>query len=456
MQSQKGNILIVDDNKSILSTLEILLSSEFQIVTTLSNPSLIPSELRKKDYNLVILDMNFSAGISTGNEGIYWLGRIKETNPEISVVMITAYGDIGLAVKALKEGASDFILKPWDNNKLVATLKLAIQLNQSRKEVRQLKERESVLKKEINREQRYIIGSSPQLLKILNLVRKVAKTEANVLITGENGTGKELIAQEIHRQSDRASEILVSVDVGSLSETLFESELFGHVKGAFTDAHENRQGKFETAQKGTLFLDEIGNLSFHLQAKLLAVIENRQFSRIGSNQVIPTDIRLICATNRNPENMVQSGLFREDLLYRINTIQIELPPLRDRGNDIFVLSEFFLKKYVHKYNKPNLKINQKAHEKLLGYSWPGNIRELQHTIEKAVILCDSDIIKPEDLYLKNLSQLNLSQPFTTLQEMESLMIQQALDKNNGNFTAAADQLGITRQTLYNRIKKTER
>jgi transcriptional regulator with PAS, ATPase and Fis domain len=333
-------------------------------------------------------------------------------------------------------------------------LKLAIQLNLSKKEVRHLKERETGLKDEINRDQRFIIGSSPQLMGVLNMVRKVARTDANVLITGENGTGKELIAQEIHRLSARAKEVLVSVDMGALSETLFESELFGHVKGAFTDARENRQGKFEIADKGTLFLDEIGNLSFHLQAKLLAVIENRQFSKIGSNQLIPTDIRLICATNRNLENMVHEGLFREDLLYRINTIQIELPPLRDRGNDIFILAEFFLKKYAYKYNKPSLKINQHAHDKLLKYSWPGNIRELQHTIEKAVILSESTILKPDDLYLKNNNSISSYNSFSTLQEMEKKMIQQALENNNGNFTAAADQLGITRQTLYNRFKKS--
>jgi DNA-binding NtrC family response regulator len=369
--------------------------------------------------------------------------------------MITAYGDIDTAVKALKSGASDFILKPWDNEKLLATLKLAIQLNVSKTEVRQLKERETELKKEINRDQRFIIGSSPQLTGVLNMVRKVAKTDANVLITGENGTGKELIAQEIHRLSTRTKEVLVSVDMGALSETLFESELFGHVKGAFTDARENRQGKFEIADKGTLFLDEIGNLSFHLQAKLLTVIENRKFSRIGSNQLIPTDIRLICATNRNLESMVHEGLFREDLLYRINTIQIELPPLRDRVNDIFILAEFFLKKYAYKYNKPNLKINQTAHEKLLKYSWPGNIRELQHTIEKAVILSESTVLKPDDFYLRHTGSVNSTSSFTTLEEMEKQMIQQTLEKNNGNFTAAAEQLGITRQTLYNRFKKSE-
>ncbi len=452
MQTPKGNILIVDDNKSILSTLEILLSPVFQTVTALSNPNQISAELSGKDYNLVILDMNFKAGVNTGNEGIFWLNRIKETNPDISVVMITAYGDIDTAVRALKAGASDFILKPWDNEKLLATLKLAIQLNLSKKEVKDLKEREKELKKEINRGQRYIIGSSPQIMSVLNLVRKVAKTDANVLITGENGTGKELIAQEIHHMSPRAGEILVSVDIGSLSETLFESELFGHVKGSFTDAHENHQGKFEIADKGTLFLDEIGNLSFHLQAKLLAAIENRQIARLGSNQLIPTDIRLICATNRNLESMVKEGLFREDLLYRINTINIELPPLRERGTDIIILAEFFLKKYTFKYKKPDIRLNRQAVDKLLNYSWPGNIRELQHTIEKAVILSESSVLKPEDLYLKPPSMVNTVDSFTTLEEMERQMIHQAIENNNGNYTAAADQLGITRQTLYNRLK----
>jgi DNA-binding NtrC family response regulator len=454
MQNQKGNILVVDDNKSILSTLEILLAPEFQSITTISNPNQISTEIRKKEYNLVILDMNFQSGVNTGNEGIYWLGRIKETNPDISVVMITAYGDIDIAVKALKAGASDFILKPWDNEKLIATLKLAIQLNLSKKEVKHLKERENELKKEINRDYKFIIGTSPQLMNVLNLVRKVARTDANILITGENGTGKELIAQEIHRMSNRAGEVLVSVDMGALSETLFESELFGHVKGAFTDAHDNRQGKFEIADKGTLFLDEIGNLSFHLQAKLLSAIENKQISRIGSNQLIHTDIRLICATNRNLENMVGNGLFREDLLYRINTIHIELPPLRERENDILVLADFFLKKYAFKYNKPNLKINQQTNDKLLKYPWPGNIRELQHTIEKAVILSETSIIKPEDIYLRHTSSMKSNDSVTTLGEMEKQMIHQALEKNNGNFTAAADQLGVTRQTLYNKLKKS--
>ena len=450
----KGNVLIVDDNKSILSALEILLSPEFQSITTLSDPNQIPSELRRNEYNLAILDMNFKAGINTGNEGIYWLTRIKETNPEISVVMITAYGDVELTVKALKAGATDFVLKPWDNAKLLATLKSALQLNLSKKEVSQLKEKEKGLKSEINREQKFIVGSSPQLMNVLSLVRKVAKTEANVLITGENGSGKELIAQEIHRLSGRSSEILVSVDMGAITETLFESELFGHVKGAFTDARESRPGKFEVADKGSLFLDEIGNLSFHLQAKLLAAIQNRQISRIGSNQTVPVDIRLICATNKNLESMVREGLFREDLLYRINTIQIEVPPLRERGTDILVLADFFLKKYSSKYNKPNLKINQQAQDKLLGYLWPGNIRELQHTIEKAVILSDNHVLKPEDFFMRPVASGKNITPEITLEEMERRMINLAIEKNNGNLSAAAEQLGITRQTLYNKIKKS--
>lgn len=449
----KGNILIVDDNKSILSALEILLAPEFQTVTTFSDPNQILYELSKQEYNLVILDMNFNAGVNTGNEGIYWLGRIKEIHPEISVVMITAYGDIELAVKALKMGATDFFLKPWDNSKLLATLKSAIQLNWSKKEVSLLREKEKGLKSEMNREQKYIIGTSPQLMQVLRMVRKVARTDANVLITGENGTGKELIAHEIHRLSDRSDEVMISIDMGSVAETLFESELFGHVKGAFTDARDNRPGKFEVADKGTLFLDEIGNLPYHLQSKLLAVVQNRTITRIGSNKSVPVDIRLICATNKNLERMVGEGLFREDLLYRINTIQIEVPPLRERGNDILVLTDFFLKKYSSKYNKTNLKINHQAQEKLVRYTWPGNIRELQHTIEKAVILSESNILKAEDFFMKPVMQGKTSDSDMTLEEMEKRMIRQSIEKNNGNLSAAADQLGITRQTLYNKIRK---
>jgi DNA-binding NtrC family response regulator len=449
----QGKILIVDDNKSILSTLELFLGPEFHTVHTLLDPNRIPSELRKLDYNLVILDMNFNSGINNGNEGIYWLNRIKSAYPDLSVVMITAYGDVELTVKALKAGATDFVLKPWVNAKLLATVKSALQLNLSKKEVHQLKEKEKGLINEIKSDQKLLIGSSPRLMKVLDMVRKVAKTDANVVITGENGTGKELIAHEIHRHSRRSAEVMVNVDMGAITETLFESELFGHVKGAFTDARENRPGKFEIADKGTLFLDEIGNLSFHLQAKLLAAVQNRQISRIGSNQVIPIDIRLICATNKDLHEMVRNGLFREDLLYRINTVQIEIPPLRERGNDILLLTDYFLKKFSTKYNKPHLKCNQSAQDRLMSYAWPGNVRELQHTIEKAVIMSDNDILKPEDFFMRStISEINLNQSLT-LEEMEKHMISLAMDKNNGNLSATAEQLGITRQTLYNKIKK---
>jgi DNA-binding NtrC family response regulator len=452
MSAQNGNILIVDDNESILSTLKILLTPQFQNVVTLSDPGRLLTEMGKKDFSAVILDMNFKAGVNSGNEGIYWLSRIKEAYPEMSVIMMTAYGDIEVAVKALKAGAADFVMKPWDNEKLVATIRMAVQLNLSKKEVIQLKERESGLKKELNREQKYIIGSSPAIISVLNMARKVAKTDANVLITGENGTGKDLLAQEIHRLSARSAEVFVRVDVGSLSESLFESELFGHAKGAFTDAHDSRQGKFEVANKGTLFLDEIANISISQQSKLLAAIENRTIVRVGSNQPVTIDLRLICATNRNIENLVSEGLFREDLLYRINTIHISLPPLRERGNDILVLVDFFLNKYTSKYKKHEIRINKQAADKLLNYSWPGNVRELQHTIEKAVILSDSSVLKPEDIYLKTPPLMGTSLPFATLEEMEDEMIRQALEKNNGNLTAAATQLGITRQTLYNKFK----
>ncbi len=449
----KGNILIVDDNKSVLSALDILLSSEYDKVQCLSNPNLLISELRKNRYHLVLLDMNFKAGVNTGNEGIYWLQQIRENHPDISVVLITAYGDVELAVKALKSGATDFILKPWENTKLLATVRSAVQLSMSKEEVSDLKLKEKELKKVINQEEKYIIGSSPELMHVLKIVRKVAKTDTNILITGENGTGKELIAREIHRLSNRSNEMMVSVDMGAVSESLFEAELFGHVKGAFTDARESRAGKFEVANKGTLFLDEIGNLSFHLQAKLLAALQNREVTRIGSNQPIPIDIRLICATNKNLPELVVKGLFREDLLYRINTIQIEIPPLRERGNDILVLADFFLKKYAYKYDKPSLKLNNQAQEKLLKYHWPGNIRELEHSIEKAVILSENNVLKSEDFFLKPVSGVRTDADTLKLEEMEKRLITTALEKNPGNISAAAEELGITRQTLYNKMKK---
>ncbi|HPT02208.1 MAG TPA: sigma-54 dependent transcriptional regulator [Bacteroidales bacterium] len=449
----KSRVLIVDDNKSIVTALEILLIPEFDHVRGITNPNLILTELRNCNYNLVILDMNFKAGNNSGNEGLYWLGRILEANPDISVVLITAYKDVEVAVEALKRGATDFILKPWENSKLLATLKAAVQLNHSRQEVMQLKQKENFLKQEINKTQPAIMGNSPKLMQVLNIVRKVARTNANILITGENGTGKELIAKEIHRLSERSNELLVNVDMGAVSETLFESELFGHVKGSFTDARENRAGKFETANRGTLFLDEIGNLSLHLQAKLLSALQNREVMRVGSDRPIAVDIRLISATNKNLQQMVSDGLFREDLLYRINTIQIEVPPLRERDEDIILLAEYFIRKYASKYEKANLKINSNAREKLLKYSWPGNVRELDHTIEKAVILSDSNILKPEDFFLQQTSVFRPDEAASSLEEMEKHFIRTVMQKNNGNLSATAGQLGVTRQTLYNKIKK---
>lgn len=449
----KGNILIVDDNKSVLSSLEFLLSPEFDRVDCLSSPNQLISELRKNQYDLVLLDMTFKAGVNTGNEGIFWLSQIRESHPDISVVLITAHGDVDLAVKALKAGATDFVLKPWENAKLLATIQSAVQLSMSREEVKSLKQNERDLKKAIGRDQNPIIGSSSELVHVLNRISKVAQTDTNVLITGENGTGKELIAREIHRQSNRSNEMMVSVDMGTTSETLFESELFGHVKGAFTDARDNRAGKFEIANKGTLFLDEIANLSFHLQAKLLAVLQNGEITRMGSNQPVAADIRLICATNKNLPELVAKGLFREDLLSCINTIQVEVPPLRDRGTDILSLADFFLRKYGWKYNKPTLKLNSQAQEKLLKYNWPGNIRELEHSIEKAVILSDNQVLNADDFFLRPVTGTRTEFDTLRIEDMEKRLIQTALEKTPNNISATADKLGITRQTLYNKMKK---
>ena len=451
--STKGKLLIVDDNKSILSALEILLQDEFDEVKTIANPNKLPSLIESNEFDLVLLDMNFSAGVNTGNEGLYWLSRIREIRPEIEVVLFTAYGDVELAVKALKQGAADFVLKPWDNEKLKATLRNVYKLRESRKEIKNLKRKESALKSEINRENYFIVAQSPQMQEVLSLVQKVAKTDANVLITGDNGTGKELIARELHRLSRRADEILVSVDMGAISETLFESELFGHKKGAFTDAREDRTGKIENANNGTLFLDEIGNLPFHLQPKLLSVLQNREVVPIGSNKPVPVDIRLICATNRNTDKMVAEGVFRQDLLYRINTIHIEIPPLRERKEDIRAVAEYFLKIYCNKYRKQEMFISNAGLQKLTSYLWPGNVRELQHAIEKAVILSDKKELTPDDFFFKPVMP-GMNFDFEgTIEQMELKMINRVLKKNGVNLTAAAEQLGITRQTLYNKMKK---
>ena len=450
---KNANILIVDDNKSILSAMELLLKGRCGKVKTLSSPNLILSELQRETYDVLLLDMNFSAGINTGNEGIYWLQRILEQEPFISIVMITAYGDVELAVKAVRMGATDFVLKPWDNEKMLATIDSAWRLNQSKKEVKKLKLKEKQLIAEINRPAQSLIGSSAAWKTVIDLVAKVASTNANVLITGENGTGKELIAREIHRLSPRADKVMVTVDMGSIAETLFESELFGHKKGAFTDARTDRVGKIETANEGTLFLDEIGNLPMPMQAKLLSVLQNRTITRVGENSPVPVDVRLICATNCNLLQMVANGRFREDLLYRINTIHIELPPLRNRKSDIAELSAFFLKKYSEKYNKPGVELGESALKKLEEYAWPGNVRELQHAIEKAVILGDGFMLQPSDFIFRMGENTPSANYDGTLEDMEKKLIADAISKLEGNLTAVANQLGVTRQTLYNKIKR---
>jgi DNA-binding NtrC family response regulator len=447
----EGKLLIVDDNQSALSALKLFLQFEFQTVEILANPSQIPSLLQSQSFDVVLLDMNFSAGVNTGNEGLFWLNEIKKMDSEVEVVMFTAYGDVELAVNALKRGAADFILKPWENEKLLATLKSALRFRKSRQEVKSLKSRETSIKQEINRNYSLIIGSSLAMMKVMNMVQKVANTDANVLITGENGTGKELIAKEIHRNSDRANELLVTVDMGAISETLFESELFGHKKGAFTDAREDRVGKFQLANKGTIFLDEIGNLPFPMQSKLLSVLQNREVVPVGSNQRVPVDIRLISATNCELGLLVRRKEFREDLLYRLNTIHIEIPPLRERIGDIELLLTHFLKLYEKKYRKQALQISNQAIKKLIKYPWPGNVRELQHTVEKAVILADSTILKPEDFMLKTLTTAD--EYTETLEQVERHVIEKALDKYGDNLSTVAKYLGVTRQTLYNKIKK---
>ncbi len=451
-----AQILVIDDNKSVLSALEILLQFEYKNISTISNPNQISSFPDLNKIDVVLLDMNFSAGVNSGNEGLFWLKEIKKKTPLTAVIMMTAYGDVELAVKALKEGASDFILKPWNNDKFLATVKAAYLLRKSQKEINHLKQKESNLKQVINQDKNYIIGNSKALTSVLNLTQKVAKTDVNVLITGENGTGKELIARQLHKLSPRQNEVFIAVDMGSISENLFESELFGHLKGSFTDAKEDRIGKFEAANGGTLFLDEIGNLSLQMQAKLLSAIQNKVIVRVGSNKSIPVDIRLVCATNGNLKQMVMDGLFREDLLYRINTIHIEVPALRDRGDDILTLADFYLKKYSAKYAKHGIRINDVAIEKLKQYSWPGNVRELQHTLERAVILCEGNILKPTDFILNIKSSTTTEVLPKTLEEMEEIMILNALHNNDGNYSAAAAQLGISRQTLYNKIKKQEK
>jgi DNA-binding NtrC family response regulator len=456
MEQKSGRILIVDDNEDLLKAAKMFLKRHFAQVDTEKNPEAIPALMNNDSYDVILLDMNFTKDVSSGSEGYYWLEKILELDPSAVVVLITAYGDVQMAVRAIKAGATDFVLKPWENEKLLATLYSSMRLRESRDQIQNLRIQNEQINQQLNNRFSEIVGTSTAMQRIFQTIDRVAQTDANVLILGENGTGKELIARAIHRNSARKTENFVSVDLGSITETLFESELFGHKKGAFTDAKEDRAGRFELANGGTLFLDEIGNLSMPLQAKLLTVLQNRRVSRVGSNKDTPVNIRLICATNLPLYEMVKENKFRQDLLYRINTIEIEIPPLRDRIEDIPLLANHFLKHYTEKYNKPVTKISEAALMRMHKHPWPGNIRELQHALERALILSNSAVLQPEDFNfassnVKEDGQLNLDQ--YNLEEVEKLLIRKVLKKYNGNITQAASELGLTRSSLYRRLEK---
>lgn len=456
-----GTILAVDDNADVLTSLRLLLKQHFSVIHTEANPEAIPALLKNTRYDVILLDMNFTKDVSSGAEGFEWLQNIHALDPNVAVIMLTAYGDVSTAIRAIKEGATDFVLKPWQNEKLVATINAAMELSGTRREVEVLKTNERALKSALSTvlNQNFIVAS-PAMQQISALVEKVAATDANVLILGENGTGKEVIARELHSRSLRAKEAFISVDMGALPETLFESELFGTMKGAFTDAKEDRAGRFEIASGGTLFLDEIGNISLPAQSKLLAALQNRTITRLGSSKQIPVDIRLICATNMPLYEMVEQKQFRQDLLYRINTVEIHLPPLRERKEDIPILAEYFLKTYSAKYRKPLLRLSPAALKKLEQYPWRGNIRELQHTLERVVIMTDSAIIEAHDLSLTSAvsqtpsaSSGGIVVENLNLDDVEKAVIRKALQKHNGNVSHAADELGLTRAALYRRMEK---
>ena len=447
MIKKQGTILIVDDNRNILTTVRMLLDPIFHNIITIANPNSIPAKLREEHPDVVLLDMNFSSGINSGNEGLFWLREIKSLSPKTEVVLFTAYADIQLAVTGIKEGAADFIVKPFDNEKMISTLMEARDKN---------KAADKAMGKNSGKAAQSVMywGDSEAMTNLRHVVEKVAATDANILITGENGTGKEVLANEIHRLSARSCKKMLPVDMGAISETLFESELFGHVKGAFTDAKTDRPGKFELADGSTIFLDEIGNLSYSLQAKLLTALQRRSIVRVGGSTQIPINVRLVCATNRNLQQMVNDGEFREDLLYRINTIHLELPALRQRKADIVPLANRFLRQYGDMYNKTNLRFSDEAEKKLISLPWYGNIRELQHAIEKAVILSDGGMISAEDIDGGN--QMRREKPLEevqTLDEMESRMIEKTIKECEGNLSVVAARLGISRQTLYNKIKR---
>ena len=452
-----GRILIIDDNEDLLKAARIFLKRHFGQIDLEKDPTLIPDLLKNESYDVILLDMNFTQDVNSGQEGFHWLDKILEIDPSAVVVLITAFGSVDMAVRAIKAGATDFVMKPWENEKLLATLLSAIQLRSSKEELRQLKDEQELMREELDHKFKDIIGQSAAMIKVFDTIDRVAETDANVLVLGENGTGKELIARAIHRNSKRADKPFVTVDLGAITETLFESELFGHVRGAFTDAKTDRAGRFEVANGGTLFLDEIGNLSPALQAKLLTALQNKRISRVGSNKVLDVDIRLICATNMPLYDMVQKGEFRQDLLYRINTIELILPSLKERNEDIRILAEHYLEQFAKKYNKDIYKFSEATIKRLEKYHWPGNVRELQHAVERAVIMSRDNILQPEDFFFnasnqpKDQSEINLEQ--YNLEDVERILIRKVLAKHNGNITHAAQELGLTRSSLYRRLEK---
>jgi two-component system response regulator HydG len=448
-----GKILMIDDDEDVLLAAKMLLKKQGHHVIMEKNPKKIPFLLHNDTYDVILLDMNFSKDITSGKEGFYWLEQIMEHDPSAVVIMITAFGDVEMAVRALKAGATDFILKPWQNEKLIATISTAIRLKKSYNQVDKLKKAKEMLEEQISKPFGEIIGQSKAIQDVFTLIDKVAKTDANVLILGENGTGKELIARAIHQRSLRKDNSFVSVDMGAITETLFESELFGHKKGAFTDAREDRPGRFELANKGTLFLDEIGNLSMSLQSKLLSALQSRQVTRVGANQPQAVDIRLICATNMPLHKMVQEGTFRQDLLYRINTVEIQVPPLCERVEDIPMLAQHYLNHYAKKYHKDVSTLSADALDKLKRYAWPGNIRELQHALERAVIMTDSSQLQESDFLLSRTVSSTTPNNTLNLDEVEKTAIVKALNMFNGNISKAAEELGLTRASLYRRMEK---
>uniref|UniRef100_UPI00404B794C sigma-54-dependent transcriptional regulator n=1 Tax=Fulvivirga sp. TaxID=1931237 RepID=UPI00404B794C len=447
---------MIDDDEDVLLAAKLLLKKHAHQVIIEKNPKKIPFLLNNDTYDVILLDMNFSKDITSGKEGYYWLSQILEHDPDAVVILITAFGDVEMAVKALKEGATDFVLKPWQNEKLLATVSTAIKLKHSYKEVDKLKKAKEQLEADLNQPFKDIIGSSSSIKEVFSLIEKVAKTDANVLILGENGTGKELVARAIHQRSLRKDQSFIGVDMGAITQTLFESELFGHKKGSFTDAKDDRAGRFELANGGTLFLDEIGNLSMPLQSKLLTVLQNREVTRIGSNTAIPIDIRLVCATNMNVHDMVNESTFRQDLLYRINTVEIKIPALRDRIEDIPLLANHFLTSYTKKYRKEIMRISPEAITSLQKYHWPGNIRELQHAIERAVIMSDNQTLEVNDFFFLKGGQNSSDDVITdnlNLDDVERNVIKRAINIHDGNISKAAKELGLTRASLYRRLEK---